>query len=442
MEGRSIGSPCNIFGIGALLYYMIKAKPLGDHAWEIGMLDTPDDQDVKLYFGADLITDPLSLQQEYSMTLIRTILQCLAYSPDDRISATALLDKCTSVLGVLDNPVVVNDGMQFNPGDPATVFEPQREAEPEEYRIPNLKVRAGSHKPPPESSETLRARAEKWLSSFWLYPENRKSREARERQILEYERRIEERRREVERKAEEARRIVLADLAAREEQEALDLELARLAEEGRARIAANKAARLGPLALLPTPSIKRDRSPDPSEAAQRKKPRPASPAPAKDPNPSEVQEIASPLPMDVDIVIPEGSKGKEQEVIPKVDKGKGIEVISPDFGASLVSDVAVPEIPAPVAGPVQPQQLQIKRRAAPPAGTIPVEEIGRRPLSKSPSRDDPRIAPNPKSTHSIGGSMLIAEDLPEEFPWLDYAVSTNDFIKLFILDHLILFLNF
>ncbi|TGO47875.1 hypothetical protein BCON_0260g00110 [Botryotinia convoluta] len=325
MEGRSIGTPCNIFGIGALLYYMITGRELGESAWNIGISDSPTDQGLKLYFGADLITEPIATQQEYSKTLIRTILQCLSYHPKDRIDAKELRALSAKALNLVDRQRMPGE-VRYNPGDPATILEPQEELQPNDYTPSDLSLKV--YKPPADQPETLRARADKWLKRFFLFPDSAKSQQAREKQQLEYERQVEiQRQAEA---AEAARKQVLADIEAAEaeeirlqieKEEEEDRRIAKQRAEKRAKIAAEMARKRagaigeeGKQTLLPQPVRKRDQSPETVEERSRKRARSASPTRANTPDTAAAQEGGA-QPMDID-------SNKDKNIPPPGDTDK------------------------------------------------------------------------------------------------------------------------
>ncbi|KAF5869745.1 uncharacterized protein Bfra_010945 [Botrytis fragariae] len=325
MEGRSIGTPCNIFGIGALLYYMITGRELGESAWNIGISDSPTDQGLKLHFGADLITEPIATQQEYSKTLIRTILQCLSYHPRDRIDAKELQALSGKALNLVDRQRLPGE-VRYNPGDPAVILEPQEELQPNDYTPSDLSLKV--YKPPADQPETLRARADKWLKRFFLFPDSAKSQEAREKQRLEYERQVEMQRQAE--AAEAARKQLLIDIEAAEaeeirlqieEEEEEDRRIAKQRAEKRAKIAAEMARKRaavsgkeGEQTLLPQNVRKRDRSPEPVEERSRKRARSASPVRANTPEIAAGHEDSA-QPMDVD-------SNKDKNIPPPGDTDK------------------------------------------------------------------------------------------------------------------------
>ncbi|TGO23115.1 hypothetical protein BPAE_0143g00130 [Botrytis paeoniae] len=313
------------FGIGALLYYMITGRELGESAWNIGISDSPTDQGLKLYFGADLITEPIATQQEYSKTLIRTILQCLSYHPKDRIDAKELQALSAKALNLVDRQRMPGE-VRFNPGDPAIILEPQEELQPNDYTPSDLSLKV--YKPPADQPETLRARADKWLKRFFLFPNSAKSQQAREKQRLEYERQV-----EIQRQAEAAeatRKQVLADIEAAEaeeirlqieEEEEEDRRIAKKRAEKRAKIAAEMARKRaaangeeGQQTLLPQPVRKRDRSSETIEERSHKRARSASPVRANTPATAAAQE-GSAQPMDID-------SNKDKNIPPPGDTDK------------------------------------------------------------------------------------------------------------------------
>ncbi|KAF7882541.1 uncharacterized protein EAF02_005904 [Botrytis sinoallii] len=340
MEGRSIGTPCNIFGIGALLYYMITGRELGESAWNIGISDSPTDQGLKLYFGADLITEPIATQQEYSKTLIRTILRCLSYHPKDRIDAKELRALSEKALNLVDRQRMPGE-VQYNPGDPAVLLEPQEELQPNDYTPSDLSLKL--YKPPPDQPETLRARADKWLKRFFLFPDSAKSQQAREKQRLEYERQAEA--------AEAARKQALADIEVAaaeelrlqiEEEEEEDRRIARQRAEKRAKMVAEIARRRAAASgeaekqiLLPQPVRKRDRSPESVEERSRKRARSASPVRANTPDTAAAQGGVQP--MDID-------SNKDKNIPPPGDTDKPSGPPQSPVGAQLYTFALDPNI--------------------------------------------------------------------------------------------------
>ncbi|EMR86982.1 hypothetical protein BcDW1_4388 [Botrytis cinerea BcDW1] len=336
MEGRSIGTSCNIFGIGALLYYMITGRELGDSAWNIGISDSPADQGLKLYFGADLITEPIAKQQEYSKTLIRTILQCLSYHPGDRIDAKELLELSTKALNFDDRQRMPKE-VRYNPGDPVIILEPQEELQPNDYIPSDLSLKI--YNPPADQPETLRAKAGKWLNRFFLFPDSAKGQRSREKQRLEYETQV-----EIKRKAEATRKRLLAEIEA-DEAEQMRLQIEEEEEEDRkaaerrakkrtelaAEITRRRAAATGEggqQELLPQPVRKRDRSPEIVDERSRKRARSKSPVRPNTPD-TAAAEKGGAEPMDSDVnkdkkMSPSGDldKVKEKEVKEKEAKEK------------------------------------------------------------------------------------------------------------------------
>ncbi|KAM0142054.1 hypothetical protein ACHAP3_002048 [Botrytis cinerea] len=336
MEGRSIGTSCNIFGIGALLYYMITGRELGDSAWNIGISDSPTDQGLKLYFGADLITEPIAKQQEYSKTLIRTILQCLSYHPGDRIDAKELLELSTKALNFDDRQRMPKE-VRYNPGDPVIILEPQEELQPNDYIPSDLSLKI--YNPPADQPETLRARAGKWLNRFFLFPDSAKGQRSREKQRLDYETQV-----EIKRKAEATRKRLLAEIEA-DEAEQMRLQIEEEEEEDRkaaerrakkrtelaAEITRRRAAATGEggqQELLPQPVRKRDRSPEIVDERSRKRARSKSPVRPNTPD-TAAAEKGGAEPMDSDVnkdkkMSPSGDldKVKEKEVKEKEAKEK------------------------------------------------------------------------------------------------------------------------
>ncbi|KAF7858514.1 hypothetical protein EAF04_009114 [Stromatinia cepivora] len=399
MEGRSISSPCNIFGIGALLYYMIKGKEIDDRAWKIGMPDSPANQEVKLYFGGDLITEPIAEQREYSKALIRVILQCLAYLPSDRITATELRNISAKATNASSRTWLRKE-IQYKPGDPATIFEPQNELQPNDYTVADLslKDKISIYSPPRDHRETLRARAEKWLSNFWIFPDSAKSQEARDKQRLIYEREVEKQRQEaaaVEAK-KQAQAQAVADLNAEIRREEEQEEAERIAREER--IAQRKAETARKIAairgegeeqiLLPQPNNKRDRSPEPPQQTVRKKIRSAPPPEISSPKAPVAQGSGSRA-MDVDV-------GQDRTILPPRDKGKGKEIVAVLPEIPPVSGIAAPTAsgvsaqagPAP---PPEPPTTSGKTAQAGPAPSGPVTSgpVTSRPVTSGPVTSGP-----------------------------------------------------
>ncbi|KAF7896352.1 hypothetical protein EAF00_006366 [Botryotinia globosa] len=408
MERRSIGTPCNIFGIGALLYYMITGRELGDSAWNIGISDSPTDQGLKLYFGADLITEPIATQQEYSKTLVRTILQCLSYHPSDRIDAKELQALSKKALNLVDRQRMPGE-VRYNPGDPAVILEPQEELQPNDYTPSDLNLKV--YMPPADQPETLRVRADKWLKRFFLFPDSARSQQAREKQRLEYERQV-----EIQRQAEAAevaRKQLLADIEIAEaeeirlqieEEEEEDRRIAKQRADKRAKIAAEmarKRAAAGGEAekqtLLPQPARKRDRSPEIVEERSRKRARSVSPVRANTPDTAAGQEVVA-QPIDVD-------RNKDKNIPPPaqpidVDRNK------------------VKNIPPP-AQPIDVDRNKVKN-IPPPGDTDKPPGASKPPVGAQaymfyvdPNIDvteDPRIRGNPSFQVKWGGPDITTVD--------------------------------
>ncbi|ESZ92079.1 hypothetical protein SBOR_7536 [Sclerotinia borealis F-4128] len=351
MERRRIAAPCNIFGIGALIYYMIKREPVGDRAWNLAISNVPKDQKFGLYFGGDLITEPISTQQKYSKTLIRTVLQCLAYHPENRIDAYDLQKRTAAALAVtgLKN---LPGGTLYNPGDPATAFEPKEKIQPNDHDTFQLNIQSKSCDPTSGIRQTIRARAETWLSNFWLFPDSKKSQQARDSQRLEYERQAEKERLD---KAEEAKRKALADLEAKHAQKLEDAKkgyekMLAAIEAQKVQDAAAIAAQLDPQALLPPPPTKRGRSPSPVDQKKRQRVTFSLPGEENIPKTPVVQDKSS-QPIDVDshkdnTAVQLKGKDKEKDTAADVSVSRPTSEVIPGTVAAPTSGIVPSSIPA------------------------------------------------------------------------------------------------
>lgn len=407
MKGRSIDAPCNVFGIGAVLYYMMTSRRIDDRVWNIGF---GTDHPMTSHFGGDLISDPAVAQEEYSRTLIRTILRCLSYRPKDRITPLELAKICRAAL--LTTPAHIarmEHTLRYEVGDPGNAFEPQLPVEPNNYLPLDLAAPGRPYQPPPGHHDTLHARARKWLRSWWIYPDSERSLKAREDQRIEYERQAEAERQRLEAEAEAERQRREAEAEAesqRQEAERMRLHAKEDAEleEFMANIDRMKAERLAqsarrkaeinqgtPQLLLPPETNKRGRPPSPHDNINRKRSRPEGFGEAGS---AEVPKTNKPI--DRDAGLP------DLDLQPQGRQPTSFQPPSPELGAArTAADEYDPSLPA--FGP------------APPAVAVPSKPPA------TPKEKDKRTEPVIWHVKEWKGKKMRADLLPEDFPWEEYV---------------------
>ncbi|TGO23295.1 hypothetical protein BPAE_0137g00150 [Botrytis paeoniae] len=132
MQDRFYSTPANVFGVAA-----------------ISLLDDPT----------------IKSSGIYSKTLIRTLLQCLAYSPHERMTAKQLLDVCTTSRFLCKN---TREEYIYKDSQPVTNYWPEKVAPSvTEYRDPKRRLK---YNPTHESIAEEKEREEKFLASFWVTP--------------------------------------------------------------------------------------------------------------------------------------------------------------------------------------------------------------------------------------------------------------------------------
>lgn len=174
MQNRSYSTPANVFGVAAIVYYIMTKQPveIGQGMAYVGFpsLDTDPNINPKppiLTCGRSLLDNAtINNSGIYSKALIRTLLQCLAYSPDKRMTAKQLLDVCTQGR-FMSEPVL--EEYTYESSQPATNYWPT--ASPQAMTDYQSAKEIMKYHPTPESIAEAKEREETFLASFWVkYP--------------------------------------------------------------------------------------------------------------------------------------------------------------------------------------------------------------------------------------------------------------------------------
>lgn len=171
MSNRSYSTPANVFGIAAIVYYVMTKQQIqiGQDMAYVGFPSSEPHLAITppvLTCGRRLLDDPtINNSGIYSKTLIRTLLQCLAYSPDERMKARQLLDICTKGRFVLANLL---EQYTYESSQPVTNYWPERGAVPR--GIPGYEDSKDLLKyyPTHQSIAAAKEREERFLESFWV----------------------------------------------------------------------------------------------------------------------------------------------------------------------------------------------------------------------------------------------------------------------------------
>lgn len=173
MKNRSYSTPANVFGIASIIYYVMTKQQIqiGQGMAYIGFPSNKPHVTIRppvLTCGRSLLDNPTIINSgTYSKTLIRTLLQCLAYSPHERMTAKQLLKFCTKGRFLFTN---VLEEYTYERSQPVTTFWPDRAAAP--IGIPGYEHSKELLKyyPTPEAIAAAKEREERFLESFWVTP--------------------------------------------------------------------------------------------------------------------------------------------------------------------------------------------------------------------------------------------------------------------------------
>ncbi|ESZ90277.1 hypothetical protein SBOR_9346 [Sclerotinia borealis F-4128] len=175
MEDRSYSTPANVFGIAAIVYYVMTKQriEIGQGMAYVGFPSLDSDPSITpkppvLTCGRSLLDNPIINNSGiYSKTLIRTLLQCLAYSPNKRMTAKQLLDVCTKGRFLFDS---VLEKYIYESSQPTTNYWPDRAAAPKGISGYEDIKDFLNYYPTNESIAAAKEREERFLASFWVTP--------------------------------------------------------------------------------------------------------------------------------------------------------------------------------------------------------------------------------------------------------------------------------
>ncbi|KAJ8059043.1 hypothetical protein OCU04_012023 [Sclerotinia nivalis] len=175
MKNRSYSTPANIFGVAAIVYYLMTKQQvkIGQGMAYVGFPSLDSDNNIMpqvpvLTCGRDLLDNPMIKNSGiYSKSLIRTLLQCLAYYPNERMTARQLLDICIKGRFLFGNML---EEYTYEDSQPATNHWPERTATSTGIpRNEDLKEHL-KYYPTRELIAAEEEREERFLASFWVTP--------------------------------------------------------------------------------------------------------------------------------------------------------------------------------------------------------------------------------------------------------------------------------
>lgn len=171
MQNRFYSTPANVFGVAAIVYFLMTKQQvrIGQDMAYVGFPSPDSDftipsRTLVLTCGRSLLDDStIKSSGIYSKTLIRTLLQCLAYSPHERMTAKQLLDVCTAGRFLCKN---MGGKYIYDDSQPVTNYWPEKAAPRiPEYQDPKKRLR---YNPTHESIAEEKEREEMFLASFWV----------------------------------------------------------------------------------------------------------------------------------------------------------------------------------------------------------------------------------------------------------------------------------
>lgn len=173
MKNRFYSTPANVFGIAAIVYFLMTKQQvrIGQDMAYVGFPSSDSHSTVAsrtlvLTCGWSLLDDPtIKSRGIYSKTLIRTLLQCLAYSPHERMTAEQLLGVCTAGRFLCKN---MEEQYIYEDSQPVTNYWPEKVASSiPGYQDPKKLLK---YNPTHESIAEEKEREEMFLASFWVAP--------------------------------------------------------------------------------------------------------------------------------------------------------------------------------------------------------------------------------------------------------------------------------
>ncbi|KAF7959456.1 hypothetical protein EAE96_001073 [Botrytis aclada] len=173
MQNRFYITTANVFGVAAILYFLMTKQQvrIGQDMAYVGFPSSDSDATVALrtlvlICGRSLLDDPtIKSSGIYSKTLIRTLLQCLSYSPHERMTAKQLLDVCTTGRFLCKD---MGEEYLYEDSQPVTNYWPEKFVPiVSEYQDPKKRLK---YNPTHESIAEEKEREELFLASFWVTP--------------------------------------------------------------------------------------------------------------------------------------------------------------------------------------------------------------------------------------------------------------------------------
>ncbi|KAF7903107.1 hypothetical protein BELL_0368g00140 [Botrytis elliptica] len=173
MQNRLYSTPANVFGVAAIVYFLMTKQQvrIGQDMAYVGFPSSDSDSTIALQTpvltcGRSLLDDPtIKSSGIYSKSLIRTLLQCLAYSPHERMTAKQLLDVCTTGRFLCKN---MGEQYMYKDSQPVTNYWPEKIAPSiPEYQDPKKHLK---YNPTHESIAEEKEREGIFLASFWITP--------------------------------------------------------------------------------------------------------------------------------------------------------------------------------------------------------------------------------------------------------------------------------
>ncbi|KAF7894224.1 hypothetical protein EAF00_007738 [Botryotinia globosa] len=173
MQNRFCSTPANVFGVAAVVYFLMTKQQvrIGQDMAYVGFPSSDSDstaalRTLVLTCGRSLLDDPtIKSSGIYSKTLIRTLLECLAYSPHERMTAKQLLDVCSTGRFLCKN---MEEKYIYEDSQPVINYWPEKVAPSiPEYQNPKKRFK---YNPTQESIAEEKEREETFLASFWVTP--------------------------------------------------------------------------------------------------------------------------------------------------------------------------------------------------------------------------------------------------------------------------------
>ncbi|KAF7925480.1 uncharacterized protein EAE97_010561 [Botrytis byssoidea] len=171
MQNRFYSTPANVFGVAAIVYFLMTKQQvrIGQDMAYVGFPSSDSDPTVALRklvltCGRNLLDDrTIKGSGIYSKTLTRTLLQCLTYSPHERMTAKQLLDVCTTGRFLCKN---MEEKYIYEDSQPVTNYWPEKVVPSiPKYQDPKKRLK---YNPTHKSIAEEKEREEIFLASFWV----------------------------------------------------------------------------------------------------------------------------------------------------------------------------------------------------------------------------------------------------------------------------------